>query len=666
MAEDPKTDASRDPAPSSSSPAAVSRTVLQGILDYAPIGIWLQSPEGRLLFVNRTYCDAVGISEERFLAVAHYSELYDETTARNCMESDRAALAQDGPHTSHERLRFVDGRLHEVEIVKAKLRSPDGQPAGIIALATDVTERRQTDRQLRESQSRLAGIVESAMDAIVTVDEQQRIVLFNSAAETLFGCPAAEVMGQSLDRFIPARHRERHHQDVRGFAETGRTTRTMGRLAQITALRANGEEFPCEASISRLEVHGRKFLTVIMRDTTERVRAETARADLEAKVRQAQKMEALGTLAGGIAHDFNNILSVVLMNAELALPLVGPLPEAVQCLDAIARAGERARDLVRRILAFSRKQPQKRALMDLGPTLEEAGRFMRAALPAGVDLAVSIGSGVPRVRADATEIHQVAINLCTNAWQALGGKHGRIEMRLEGVFLKPSDVTSEPELHPGPYAMLSVSDTGHGMDEATRERIFEPFFTTKELGQGTGLGLSVVHGIVKQMGGAIDVHSRPAQGSTFRVFFPAGEPSAEKAAPGQASAAAATGAGERVLFVDDEEPVARIAARILERAGFSVTCFFRPESALAAFRAAPDGFDVVVADLNMPGMSGIDLAHELRRIRPEVPLVLTTGNLTREMEVEADKLGVRRVLEKPYSTAELREMVTGLVRSAGR
>ncbi len=664
MGEDPRADASRGPAPPA--PASASSTVLQAVLDYAPIGIWLQDQEGKLLFVNRTFCDAVGIPEERFLSVSHYAELYDEITAQHCMASDRAALAQDGPHTSWEKLPFVDGRIHDVEIVKVRLKWPDGRPAGLVALMTDVTERRRAEEQLRESQSRLAGIVDSAMDAIITVDDRQRVVLFNGAAETMFQCPAAEVLGQGIDRFIPPRFRERHAEHVRGFGQNGQTSRSMGRPAQITALRASGEEFPCEASISRVEVDGHEFLTVIMRDTTERTRAEAARADLEAKVRQTQKMEALGTLAGGIAHDFNNILSVVLMNAELALPLVGAQPEAVQCLDAIARAGERARDLVRRILAFSRKQPQKRAAMDLRPTLEEAVRFMRAALPAGVDLASSFGSWVPRIRADATEVHQVAINLCTNAWQALGGGRGRIELRLEGAVLKPPDVASEPELHPGPYAVLSVADTGQGMDQATRERIFEPFFTTKEVGEGTGLGLSVVHGIVKQMGGAIDVRSSPGQGSTFRVYFPAAAPSDETAAPGLASAVAPSGAGERVLFVDDEEPVARTAARILEHAGFRVTCYGRPESALAAFRAAPDRFDVVVADVNMPGMSGIELGRELHRIRPRLPLVLTTGNLTAEMEEEAAELGVLRVLEKPYSTGDLREAVTAAARGIGR
>jgi len=812
-------------APETPGPASVSWTILQAVLDYAPIGIWLQKPDGRLLFVNRTWCTSVGIPEEGFLAVSHYAELYDEVTARNCMASDRAALAQAGPHTSWERLRFVDGQIHDVEIVKVRLTSGEGRPEGLIGLSMDITERRRAEgtlqrqqeglrklnevaslpgldpqemlrralqvgaqhlgmesgaigriagdtlrvevqssppgrledgqelaldrtfatltlaageitaipdlassvhrdhparellrtaayvgaplrlggklfgtlgfsstsarpagfdatdlefvrllarwvestlegreavRRLRESESRLAGIIDSAMDAIITLDEEQRVLVFNAAAEAAFGCPAAEVLGRPLDRFIPERYREAHREHVRAFAATGRTTRAMGELAPITALRASGEEFPCEASISRADAGGRQLLTVILRDITERVRAEAARRELEAKVRQAQKMEALGTLAGGIAHDFNNILSVVLMNAELALPTVTGLPEAAESVDAIVRAGKRAQELVRHILTFSRKQPQKRTAMELRPTLDEAVRFMRAALPAGADLLASFGSRVPRVWADPTEIHQVAINLCTNAWHALAGGHGRIELRLEGVVMTPSDVASDPDLHPGSYALLSVSDTGHGMDEATRERIFEPFFTTKEAGRGTGLGLSVVHGIVKQMGGSIDVKSQPGQGSTFRVFFPAADPSEVPEVTREVAFDAVPGRGERVLYVDDEEQVTHIAARILERAGFQVTCFARPESALDAVRRGPDRFEVVVADVNMPGMSGIELARELRRLRPGLALVLTTGNLTQGLEAEAAKLGIERILEKPYSMAELRDAVAAL------
>jgi PAS domain S-box-containing protein len=525
-------------------------------------------------------------------------------------------------------------------------------------------ERTEAVRQLRESESRLAGIIESAMDAIITVDEDRRVLVFNAAAETAFGCPAAEVLGRPLDGLIPERFREVHREHVHAFGETGQITRSMGTTArQVTALRSNGEEFPCDASVSRVDVGGRKLLTVILRDVTERARAEAARRELEDKVRQAQKMEALGTLAGGIAHDFNNILSVVLMNAELAR---ADLPESVESLDAILCAGERARDLVKRILAFSRKQPQKRTVMDLRPTLEEAGRFMRAVLPAGLDLRTASGTEVPRVRADPTDIHQIVINLCTNAWHAIDGGHGSIEVRLDGATMTTSDVVSDPELHPGPYAVLSVSDSGRGMDATTRERIFEPFFTTKEVGRGTGLGLSVVHGIVKQMGGAIDVRSEPGRGSRFRVFFPAADPTAEAASTGAGALDVALSRGKRVLFVDDEEQLARTAAHILERAGFQVAWLARAEDALQAFRAAPDDFHVVVADVNMPGMSGLELAREVRRLRPLVPLLPTTGNRTQDLEAEAAKLGVQFLLEKPYSTIGLREAVAALASGANR
>ena len=809
---------------------AASTSILQAILDYAPVGIWLLEPDGRLTFVNRTFCQALGVSEERFLAATHYSELYDEATARSCMASDAEALARPGAQVSRERLRFSDGLVHDVEIVKARLDGPGGGPVGVIGISMDVTarcqaeaaaahqlegyrllnglaampgldvqaqirqalrigvahlgleagavlrcagqeahvevqvgdtlaaaegqtlrleetlsartvaggamltfrdlasapqrewlaglrapvaaflgvalrvggkpygaielsakvarpapfeaadleftsllarwveaalERQEAVSRLRASQGRLAGIIDSAMDAIVSFDERLRVVVFNGAAEAVFGCSAADALGSSVDRFLPERFREDHRDKMSRFIRTGQTERSPHRLANVVALRASGQEFRCEASISRAEVDGAWLSTVILRDTTERDAAEEARRVIEARTEQAQRLEALGTLAGGIAHDFNNVLHVILMNAEQALESAATTPEVAESLASIRGAGERARDLVRRILSFSRRQPIHRSVIDLRPTLEETVRFMRAVLPAGVRFSALLAPHAPAVLADSTEIQQVAMNLCGNAWQALGGLGGSIELRLDEVAVAPGAAPGRRGLAPGRYARLTVSDTGPGMDEATRSRIFEPFFTTKALGEGTGLGLSQVHGIVTQAGGVIEVTSSPGQGATFEVYLPAAR-TAEASRSGQAAGGRRTGSGELVLLVDDEELLVRAVSQALVATGYRVESYVRPAAALAALREAPERYAVVLSDMNMPGMTGLELVSSVRDHATGLPAIIMSGNLMESESVQADALGCE-VLSKPCSSAELCAAVAAALRrrSAG-
>jgi PAS domain S-box-containing protein len=399
-----------------------------------------------------------------------------------------------------------------------------------VAVFDNITERVRAESALRESETRLASIVDSAMDGIVTIDEEERILVFNSTAEEMFRCPAAAAIGQTLERFIPERFHAGHHQHLQRFRQMGGTHRRDG-LMRIHGRRADGEEFPIEASVSRAEANGHVLFTIILRDITERVRSEETHAQLEAQLRLAQKMEALGTLAGGVAHDFNNILAAIMGNVELASQDVGPSHPAGESLEEIRKASRRAKDLVQRILAFGRQHPQPQGVIALGPVVEEAVKLLRASLPAGVELTATCEADTPTVLADATQIEQVLLNLGSNAWQALEGPVRRIDIGLDGITVDAAADDARAHLRPGRFARLTVADTGSGMDAATLERIFEPFFTTKPIGQGTGLGLSVVHGIVKAHGGTINVKSQPGVGTTFTLYFPgavvqrlAGEP----------------------------------------------------------------------------------------------------------------------------------------------
>jgi nitrogen-specific signal transduction histidine kinase/ActR/RegA family two-component response regulator len=394
---------------------------------------------------------------------------------------------------------------------------------------------------------------------------------------------------------------------------------------------------------------GEEVSCVFVRDIAERRRAEDTRRMLEAELYHAQKMEAVGTLAGGIAHDFNNILAAIVGNAEMAqmdLPAAHPSRNDIA---EVLRATRRARALVSQILTFSRKQQPERCPVRVADIVDDTVRLLRATIPSTIELRSEIANADAHVYGEPTQFHQVIMNLCTNAAQAIGDQHGVIEIRQSLV-----DIGGDPargDLVPGRYLCLTVSDTGHGMDRATLERAFEPFFTTKEPGVGTGLGLAVVHGIVRSHGGAVLVDSAPGRGTTFRLYFPVLE-----AAPAVSTAdvdEVPRGTGQRVLFVDDEPSLTNLSRRMLERLGYQVLALRSPTEALAAFRADPLAFDLVISDLTMPGLTGQQLTAELRRVRANVPVILSTGYLDRLDADTARALHVRELLIKPYTTETL-------------
>jgi PAS domain S-box-containing protein len=379
------------------------------------------------------------------------------------------------------------------------------------------------------------------------------------------------------------------------------------------------------------------------------------RQQLEEQLRQAQKMEAIGTLAGGVAHDFNNILTVIIGYTELLKLSLADRPEFNEELDAVAKAGARAKDLVKQILTFSRQEHAQRETLQLAPVVEEAMKFLRATIPSTIEIRSRVAADVPAVLADPTEIHQIVMNLGTNAWHAMKDRSGKLDVELESFVVDRELAAHTPQLREGRYARLSVSDTGKGMESATLSRIFEPFFTTKVVGEGTGLGLSVVHGIVQGHDGAITVDSTPGVGTTFRLYFPA-DLSEELTADIQATAIP-IGAGERVLYVDDEAPVANLGKAILERLNYSVDARTDAKEALELIRSEPGRFDLVISDQTMPSMTGVDFARQIKLIRPDLPILLTTGYMG-QLKIEGLRpLGISELLPKPVTVRTLGEVV---------
>jgi signal transduction histidine kinase/CheY-like chemotaxis protein len=383
-----------------------------------------------------------------------------------------------------------------------------------------------------------------------------------------------------------------------------------------------------------------------------RERGERERQTLESRLRHAQRMESLGTLAGGIAHDFNNILGAILGYAEMLLGRLRRDSPEWRHVEEVKKAGERARDIVDRILAFSRRTEQRHRSLRLRPLLEETAGLLRASLPSTIALGLRLpDEDAPNkdaiVLGEPGRLQQVIMNLCTNAAQAMAG-HGNIDVALDLVALDTEQVLSHGALAAGRYVRLTVRDSGHGMDAATLDRIFEPFFTTKEVGAGTGLGLAMVHGIVADHGGAIDVRSRPGAGSSFGVYFRQAE--APPADDGRTDAPLAVGRGETILIVDDEKPLVQLGEEMVATLGYEPVGFDSSTRALAAFRADPQRFDLVLADEIMPGMTGTQLAAALHAIRPDLPILLMTGYSGPGRSARPD---VCEILKKPLLSADI-------------
>jgi signal transduction histidine kinase/ActR/RegA family two-component response regulator len=395
------------------------------------------------------------------------------------------------------------------------------------------------------------------------------------------------------------------------------------------------------------------YLEGFVEDISERKRAEEEKAKLEAELRQAQKLEAIGTLAGGIAHDFNNILQPMMGYTEMALNELSPSSPLRDGLEQVLSASLRAKELIRQILTISRSaQEQQRILIDISLIIKEALKLLRSSLPTSVEIRQNIRMGV--ALADPTQIHQVLMNLCTNAAHAMDD-NGILEVRLSHVDLSESDLADQSivDLKPGPHLRLTVSDTGCGMDASTMEHIFDPYFTTKEVGKGSGLGLAVVSGIVKRHEGAITVRSEPDKGTTFTIYIPSVDVQSETAM--QVDDVLQRGS-ERILLVDDEPAVMEMGTILLEHLGYNVTSQTDSVKALEVFRSSPDEFDLVITDYTMPKLRGLDFAMEVLRIRPDMPIVLCTGFSEKITPDSVKELGVELLL-KPYGVRQISEMV---------
>ncbi|WP_022665785.1 PAS domain S-box protein [Desulfospira joergensenii] len=464
-------------------------------------------------------------------------------------------------------------------------------------------------------------IIDTANEAILMVEKKGIISYWNRAAETLFGYSAREVQGKSIFDLVPfQQHRKADHSNLNTLFKK---SRAGCENVEINIIHRDGRSIPSELSMVRIEIEETPFLIAVIRDISARKEMEQERMAILEQLQQAQKMEAIGTLAGGIAHDFNNILSSMVGYTELIRESCSLDKRCMAFLDALSMAGDRARDLVRQILTFSFQEPHEFKPLKMQNIVSEACQLITASLPPSIIIHREIDENCGMVSGDATQIHQVALNLMTNAFQAMEETGGTLGVSLRQVNIPENPGQDNLEMEPGTYACYSVSDTGIGINDHVLEKIFDPYFTTKPRGKSTGLGLAVIKGIVHHHGGDIRVKSRPGRGTLFQAFLPVIKNSTD---PGSIAGPVKIEKGhENILLVDDQPNVLFVERQILELLGYRVTVRTSAREALETFRTSPESFEVVVTDYSMPEMTGDLLARELVAIRPGLPIILCTG-----------------------------------------
>ncbi len=538
----------------------------------------------------------------------------------------------------------------------------------IETLKREVSRRQAAEAEMRQQSEWLETVLQGVTEGVVATDLNGLVLFMNQVASDLTGSPRALALGRPLKDVVRWTADEAPEPQT-AIAQALHQGSRLLRLEKVKLQHRDGSDEWVQVSVSVLqnEAGGRSGAVMVLRSLAEEIKAEAQRRSLELQLRESQKMEALGTMAGGIAHDFNNIVAAILGNVELALGDVPHDSAGAVSLQEIRKAGRRARDLVQQILAFGRRQSNQRSVVRLHALLTEAESMLRAAVPPGAQLLLDAQPDLPPLMANATQIEQVLLNLIGNALQALHGRpEGRVSVAArawQGDIgpAAPGELQVLPPCGwPGHGVCLVVQDNGSGMDAATLSRIFEPFFTTKPVGQGTGLGLAVVHGILAEHGAVLRVASTPGAGTTFSLWLPAAL-SAQSLQRDMAVHLESTAAPaphlphpvSRILYVDDDDSMAFLVRRFLERNGYQVHTCETPMDALQALAAGADRFDLCITDHNMPGMSGLDLAAAMQAKGYRLPVVIASGFISEELRTRSAEIGVAELLHKPDTVEEL-------------
>ena len=633
-----------------------SRNMLQTVLNSIPAAVFWKDRDSIYLGGNRTWLAATGLnSSAEVVGKSDYDLPWSKKEADSFREDDRRVIESGIPeYDLIEPYRRANGTQAWAKTNKVPLRDTEGNIIGVLGTYEDITERKLAKKTLQKERDTAQRYLDLAGVIFVAINNKGEVTLINQKGCEVLGYNEEEIVGKNwFENFIPEWLKED--------------------LIPVSKKLLNGD-------IKSAEYHENPILTktgeerviawhnTILRDAegniighlssgediTEQKRAEKDKRKLEEQLIQAQRMESIGTLAEGIAHDFNNILSPIMIYTEIVMSSIPDESPLQSNLKKIFKASERARDLVQQILTFSRQTEKELKPLEVGSVFKETLKLLRSSLPTTIEIRQKIKTKSGIILADPTQIHQVLMNLCTNAFHAMRDKGGVLDVTLQDIHIDAEAVNQYPDLNSGPYLRLTVSDTGHGMAPEIMERIFDPYFTTKEKGEGTGLGLSVIHGIVRGYSGAINVKSEPGKGTTFYLLFPRIE---KEVYSGEKTIISIPGGNERIFFVDDEKYMVDAVKPMLEGIGYQVTTRTSSLEALEAFRAQPEKFDLVITDMTMPYMTGAELARGIIKIRSDIPIILCTGFSELIDEKKAKEMGIRAFVMKPIVRREMAEII---------
>jgi len=609
-----------------------SESIHRALIESSSDQIFMLDAQGRYLASNDRVAH-FGLTRGDELVGKAIEELFPNAVARRYRAqldevlASRTTVTFEHDHPTPAGLCYHLDTLYPIEL-------PDGRVV-VGGICRDITDR------VRDEASRrlLETAIDHTVEAVFICDKENRITFANQAFATMTGHTIEDAAGHTPSLLCSRLQDPSRLHELKATIYGGHSWQ-----GDLFLRRKDGSDYEVEATIAPIcDTDGEvTHFVSIHRDVT--LEHETER-----RMQQNQRLEAIGTLAGGIAHDFNNILSPIMGYTELCLGAVAPGSKVADYLDRVMLASGRATNLVRQILSFSRQSTHERAPMQLGPIIKEALKLLRASLPATIEIRQKIATLDEATVADPTEIHQIVMNLCTNAHHAMADG-GLLTVGLQAVELAPEVAETVPSLSAGRYLKLSVGDTGSGIPKEIRDKIFEPYFTTKEEGRGTGLGLAVTHGIVTACDGAITVYSEPGEGTLFNLYFPAVP--ATPTTPARTAPKVPRG-HEKILYVDDDPDIAQLGARMLEHHGYVVTSCTDPAQALALVREEPTAYALVVTDMTMPGMTGDRLAQAMLEVRPDLPIILCTGFSERINADKAIAIGIKRFMDKPVQHNDL-------------
>jgi PAS domain S-box-containing protein len=612
-------------------------------------GIFIQRGQN-IIFANKRLNEMLGYGEGELIGQDHWA-VYHPEFQELTRERARARMGGEKVTPRYEvKLQRKDGSWFYGEINARAITFPSSQESGIQVWIKDIDERKRDEKKLKDSERFLQTLIDAIPAPVFYKDREGKYLGFNSAFETFFGEPNEQMIGKTVFDMNPPELAKIFHAKDQELFKSGGVQRYESQWqdahGKLRDLIFNKAVF-CDSKGTVIGLIG------VLIDITERKQAEEEKRRLETKLQQSQKMESIGNLAGGIAHDFNNILSSVIGYTELSLDEVEKGTRIEDSLQEVYVAGKRARDLVKQILAFSRQSDVESRPIRIDTIVKEVLKFIRSSIPTTIEIKRSIETD-SLVMGNATQVHQVLMNLCTNSAHAMEKEGGILEVTLKDIAIDNSVNRQMLDLEPGNYIEIKVSDTGLGIAPEIIGSIFEPYFTTKGPGEGTGLGLSVVHGIIESCGGKITVDSKLEKGTTFTIYLPiTGDRRAHRP---YASEALPFGT-ERILFVDDEAALSKMGSQILESLGYSVTARISSFEALELFKTMPDKFDLVITDTTMPNMTGDKLAVELMKIRPDIPVMLCTGYSKRISDETASEIGIKAFAYKPIIKADLAKTV---------